>query len=85
MVLLSRLAMKSGAPVFLLHAERLPQGQGYRLHFAELPETVGQGPLETSVAAVNAAVESAVRRRPEQYLWAYKRFKTPPPGNSKVY
>jgi len=85
MILLSRLAMKSGAPVFLLHAERLPQGQGYRLHFNELPRIIGQGPLETSVAAVNAAVESVVRCQPEQYLWAYKRFKTPPPGHIKVY
>ncbi|MEZ5581636.1 MAG: lysophospholipid acyltransferase family protein [Candidatus Competibacteraceae bacterium] len=78
MVLLSRLAMKYRCPVCLVCAERLPRGRGYRLRFDLLPDTVSEGPLEASVTAVNAAVEQAVRRRPEQYLWVYKRFKTRP-------
>ncbi|MCP5419427.1 MAG: lysophospholipid acyltransferase family protein [Gammaproteobacteria bacterium] len=78
MVLLSRLAMKYRCPVFILVAERLPRGRGFRLRFEALPAVVGEGPLEASVASVNAAVEQAVRRIPEQYLWAYKRFKTRP-------
>jgi lauroyl/myristoyl acyltransferase len=28
-------------------------------------------------ADLNAAVERAVRRRPEQYLWGYDRYKVP--------
>lgn len=78
MVLLSRLAMKYRCPVFLVVAERLSRGQGYALRFDALPSVVGEGPLEASVTAVNAAVEQSVRRIPEQYLWAYKRFKTRP-------
>ncbi|NJN47326.1 MAG: lysophospholipid acyltransferase family protein [Candidatus Competibacteraceae bacterium] len=78
MVLLSRLAIKYHCPVCLVFAERLPKGQGYRLRFDLLPSIVSEGTLEASVTAVNAAVEQAVRRRPEQYLWAYKRFKTQP-------
>ncbi len=85
MVLLSRLAIRNASPVFLLYAERLPWGRGYRLYFEPLPEVVGGGPLEASVAAVNAAVERAIRRRPEQYLWSYPRFKTRPPGEPRLY
>ncbi len=85
MALLSRLAMKSGAPVFMVTAERLPLGRGYRLRVEAFPAAVNHEPLALSVAAVNAAVEQAVRHAPEQYLWSYKRFKTRPPGESTVY
>lgn len=85
MVLLSRLVMKTRVPSFLFYAERLPRGRGYRVHIEPLPAAVAEGSLEESVAAVNAAVEQAVQRFPEQYLWAYKRFKTRPPGEPKLY
>lgn len=85
MVLVSRLAAKHKAPVFLVLAERLPWGKGYRLRIDPLPAVVSEGRLEESVAAINAAVESAVRRVPEQYLWSYKRFKTRPEGEPKLY
>lgn len=85
MVLLSRLAMRSGAPVFLLYAERLPRGRGYRLHFQRLSEAIGREPLDASLKALNDAVEQAVRRLPEQYLWSYRRFKRQPPGHPPFY
>jgi Kdo2-lipid IVA lauroyltransferase/acyltransferase len=85
MLLLSRLAMRSGAPVFLLYAERLPRGRGYRLHFQRLSEAIGREPLDDSLAALNGAVEQAIRRRPEQYLWSYRRFKRQPPGYPPFY
>jgi len=84
-VLVSRLAMKHQCPVYLGYAERLPWGRGYRFHLEALPAVVSEGPLEASVAAVNAAVEKAVRQLPEQYLWTYKRFKTRPPGAPALY
>jgi KDO2-lipid IV(A) lauroyltransferase len=85
MTLVSRLAMKTGAAVLLTYAERLPWGQGYKIHLEPLPSVVGTGPLEVSVAAMNAAIEQAVRCLPEQYLWSYKRFKRRPPGEDKFY
>jgi KDO2-lipid IV(A) lauroyltransferase len=38
---------------------------------------------------LNRAVEAQVRRRPEQYLWSYNRYKVPagaqaPPAKSEV-
>jgi KDO2-lipid IV(A) lauroyltransferase len=50
-----------------------------------LPALTAGETLENAVAAMNAAIEQAVRQLPEQYLWSYKRFKTRPPGMPKVY
>lgn len=85
MTLVARLAMRTGAPVFLTYAERLRCGQGFKIHLQELPGMVEEKSLENAVAMMNAAIERAVRQMPEQYLWSYKRFKTRPPGMAKVY
>lgn len=85
MVLLSRLASRNRTPVVLLYAERLAWGRGYRLHFERLTAAIAEAPLIESVTALNQAVEQAIRRRPEQYLWSYKRFKRQPLGHAKVY
>ena len=85
MVLLSRLAQKCQVPVFLLYAERLSWGRGYRLCFQGLPDSVATASLEQSVAVLNTAIEQSVRRIPAQYLWVYKRFKKRPPGLPKLY
>ena len=85
MTLVSRLALKTGVPVFLTWAERLPLGRGFALHLRVLPEVTDATSLEASVAAMNRGIEGAVRALPEQYLWTYKRFKTRPPGEAKLY
>lgn len=85
MTLVSRLALKTGVPVFLTWAERLPCGRGYALHLRALPEVTAAASLEVSAAALNQGVEAAVRSLPAQYLWVYKRFKTRPPGEAKLY
>ena len=85
MTLVSRLVLKNRTPVFLTWAERLPRGQGYALHLRALPEVTAAASLQASVVALNQGVEAAVRTLPEQYLWAYKRFKTRPPGEPKLY
>lgn len=82
MSLVSRLALKTGVPVFLTWAERLPQGRGFALHLRALPEVTTAPSVEASVAAMNRGVETAIRSLPTQYLWAYKRFKTRPPQES---
>jgi len=79
MVLLSRLAIRSRAAVVVCYMERLPCGRGYRLHAHPAP-AIAEAPLETSLRAVNSAVESVALALPEQYLWAYRRFRSRPPG-----
>ncbi len=83
--LLSKLAHKSGATVILTYAERLPRGRGYRVHFSEDLAEVRDPDLAVSLAAINAAVERAIRALPEQYQWSYKRFKARPPGEESFY
>lgn len=85
MTLAPRLARKTGAPVFLTWAERLPRGQGYALHLRALPEVSAAASVEAAAAALNQGVEAAVRSLPTQYLWVYKRFKARPPGQPKLY
>lgn len=85
MVLLSRLIRKTGAQPVLVYAERLPYGKGFCMHFEEVPEAVSDRNLETSLQALNALVESLVRRYPGQYQWAYKRFNRRPDGEKPLY
>ena len=85
MVLLSRLAIKTGAPVMFGYAERLPHGRGYHLHFLPAPADVNRGSLESSAAAVNVMVEQCARAEPEQYQWVYKRFRVRPAGEKSFY
>jgi KDO2-lipid IV(A) lauroyltransferase len=86
MVLLSRLAQRTGATVLFAFAERLPRGAGYCIHILPAPDGIAAQDLPTAVAALNAGVENCVRIAPEQYQWAYKRYSIRPPGDTqKVY
>jgi KDO2-lipid IV(A) lauroyltransferase len=83
MTLAVRLQRATGATVIMVFAERLRGGQGYHMHFEEVPAT------GFDEAALNRAVEAQVRRCPEQYLWSYNRYKVPagapaPPGTNSV-
>lgn len=76
MVLGAKLALQTGARVLLVWGERLPWGQGYRLHIEEPGESLVEV-LEDAVAQVNRDMERLVRQCPGQYLWGYARYKTP--------
>ncbi len=41
--------------------------------------------LEEDAVKLNQALEVAIRRKPEQYVWQYKRFKTRPVGEARLY
>jgi KDO2-lipid IV(A) lauroyltransferase len=75
MVLVSKLAGGRDVDVLLTYAERLPRASGFRIVILPVDEAIRSADLATSVAALNAAVEDAVRRLPTQYQWIYKRFK----------
>ena len=70
MTLVNRLAQSTGAVVLLAFGERLTRGEGYVIHISPLA-------VEKVAAGLNSAIEDLVRTRPEQYLWAYNRYKTP--------
>ncbi len=78
MTLPARLALASGAPVFLAAALRRPRGQGYDLRIeplaAPLPDEPG-----AATAVLADAIERLILSAPQQYLWAYNRYKHVPP------
>ena len=73
MTLVGRLAESSKAVVFMVAAERLPDGAGYSLRFAPLEFAPGVSPT----VQMNRALETVIRACPAQYLWSYNRYKTP--------
>jgi KDO2-lipid IV(A) lauroyltransferase len=83
MVLLSRLAQRTGAAVLFAFAERLPQGAGYRIHVLPAPPGIADPDLPTAVAALNRGVEQCVALAPAQYQWSYKRYSIRPPGDTR--
>jgi KDO2-lipid IV(A) lauroyltransferase len=74
MVLLSRLAHRTGADVLFAFAERLPHGGGFRLHFLEAPAQIADENLDVACTALNRGVEQCVALAWPQYQWTYKRF-----------
>lgn len=85
MTLLSRLTRKTGATVLFTYAERLPEGAGYHLHIAPAPESLSDEDAMTAARSLNQAVEQCAKTLPAQYQWAYKRFKTRPEGERRIY
>ncbi|MCL2875645.1 MAG: lysophospholipid acyltransferase family protein [Betaproteobacteria bacterium] len=76
MTLGARLAEVEGVRTIYVWVERLPRGQGYAVHYS-LPAQPCEGGLAMRCAAMNREIERLIRQRPEQYLWAYNRYKQP--------
>ena len=78
MVLVSRLAQRTGCAVLFAFAERLPRGAGYRIHFRPAPDGIADPDLAHAVAALNQGVEDCVHQAFTQYQWHYKRYQYRP-------
>lgn len=76
MTLAAKLAAQTGATVLLAVGERLPRGCGYRVWVAPAPSALPPEP-QAAAAQINQWMETLIRRYPQQYLWAYARYKTP--------
>ncbi len=74
MVLLPRLARRTGATVLFAFAERLPRGAGFRVHVLPAPAGIDDADIAVACAALNRGVENCVRLAFAQYQWTYKRF-----------
>jgi len=85
MLLVNRLARRTGARVVYLFAERLGLGEGFRIHCLPAPEGIDSADDAIAAAALNRGIEQCVATCPEQYVWPYKRFRRRPEGAPKVY
>lgn len=61
----------------------------HRLHFEPAIETVSTGNRDedvlTNTARYTRAIESIVRRYPDQWLWIHRRWRTRPEGEREIY
>ena len=81
----ARLAAANQTPVLMLSQQRDYAARTWTLKFAPPPPGFPSGDAHEDAAAVNRAIEAAVRKHPAQYLWLHRRFKTRPPGEEKIY
>ncbi len=85
MNMVSSLARKSGASVFMCFVKRLPRGEGYHLQFMDICAGIDSDDNVIATTALNQSVEKLINLAPEQYLWSYKRFKQVPDGLGEIY
>jgi Kdo2-lipid IVA lauroyltransferase/acyltransferase len=85
MLLVNRLARKTGARVVFAYAERLPKGAGFHIHYLPAPAGVADKDPEVAATALNAELEQMIRRLPAQYQWSYRRFRIRPDGAPSPY
>ena len=87
---LDRIALLSGAPVVSVFMVRQPDG---RSHVIEISDEIKQQRSADPQADVlentrryQQAIEQAVRRHPEQFLWTHRRYRTRPVrGTPSIY
>lgn len=85
MLLVNRLARRTGAPVIFLFAERLSGREGFRIHCIKAPDGIDSEDDLIAATALNQGIEQCVRTCPDQYVWPYKRFRRRPDGAPKIY
>ena len=71
-----KLAATTGAIVVMISAERLPRGQGWRLHALRATEPLPEQDIGRATY-FNNMMETLIKQCPEQYLWGYNRYKIP--------
>lgn len=81
----SKFARMGKARVIPFTQQRLPDGQGYRVIVHPPLADFPTDSEELDCLRINQWVEQAIQVCPEQYLWAHRRFKTRPPGETKLY
>ncbi len=74
MVLLPRLAARTGATVLFAFAERLPAGAGYRIHLLPAPDGINDPDAGVACTALNRGVQNCAELAFAQYQWQYKRW-----------
>lgn len=81
----ARIARMTGAPVIPLIFHRNPDDRTYTMEYLPPLEDFPSGDEVADATRINAIIEAAIRKHPEQYLWLHRRFKTRPKGESRLY
>lgn len=83
--LTAKIARMTGAPVMPLIFHRNPDDRSYTLEYLPALEDFPTNDEIADATRINAVIEAAIRRHPEQYLWLHRRFKTRPKGEPGFY
>lgn len=83
--LVPSLQRETGCEVICNYSIRLPDAQGFDIHFRRLEEGYDSPDERTAITAINRTIERCVETAPEQYQWEYKRFKKRPEGQARIY
>ena len=86
---IARLARHTGAPVVPLYIYWDPSLRQHRMCYEpEVPVARTddeQADIRDAAARMNLVIENYVRRFPDQWLWAHRRWKNRPPGEGPIY
>jgi KDO2-lipid IV(A) lauroyltransferase len=74
--LVQRLQSLTGAPIFVMAAQRNGIGKGYTVRYQEMKEPLSED-IAIAASQLNRAMEDMIRLMPTQYLWGYNRYRTP--------
>ncbi|MDC0220784.1 LpxL/LpxP family Kdo(2)-lipid IV(A) lauroyl/palmitoleoyl acyltransferase [Gammaproteobacteria bacterium] len=78
----SRFAAFNDSEVVFYSHYRNADNSGYHLDFSPALKNYPTGDKERDAIIINKIIEEAIRKKPDQYLWLHKRFKTQEAGKS---
>lgn len=81
----SRIVRLSGAAVVPIRFCRRDGDFKYEVTLSPPLENFPGNDLVEDATRLNSILEEAIRDRPDQYVWQYKRFKTRPEGEARFY
>ena len=84
MTLVTNLIQRTGAIAIMAYCKRVPGGN-YEIVYRPADEKIYESDSATALAALNKSIEQCVLECPEQYLWAYKRYKKLPNRSKREY
>lgn len=80
----SRIAKLNNSPVLLFSHYRNIDGT-YTLEITPTRQNIPSGDESKDASVVNTMIEAAILKKPEQYMWVHRRFKTRPEGEAAFY
>ena len=81
----ARFAEKTNAAVVPVTCIRLEGNQGYQFTVHRPLEDFPVGDDLADATRINKKIEEMISLKPEQYLWAHRRFKNRPSGEQDIY
>ena len=81
----ARFAGLNDSPVLMISHHRDYDERAWTIVFSSPIEGFPAGDDQEDARRINQVVEAEIRKHPDQYLWLHRRFKTRPPGESRLY